>query len=53
MIFGLRCFPNTQPIPCDLDWSVEAIVVVAALFAGAIVALGFLALLAVMARGKG
>lgn len=51
MTFALRCFvSNPQAVPCDLDWSADPVAVVAASFAVAVLGLGFLALIYLLAK---
>lgn len=53
MSFAFRCFAsNPHSFPCDLDWSVDPVVGVAISFAAAVSALGFFALILLLARPK-
>lgn len=51
--FAVRCFAtNPAFIPCDLDWSLDAVVGVAASMALAIAALGFFVMVYLLSKGR-
>lgn len=51
MTFAFKCFVTNPPAtPCDVEWSVDPVVGVAAALAGAIAALGLFALLYMISR---